>query len=384
MSEQNKLILELVYNSKNGSISKENIFKKRFPKEYEELCSMIFPEDFIFMQKLWHYLHDDYDLRLGFCPVCGKRSSFISAKAGYHVHCSVTCGDLDKEVQAKKKNRCLEKHGNPNYNNREKAKKTCIEKYGVENPGMAEPVKRKSMQTKSQRYENPFYTNREKCWKTVEDKYGVKNISQLEFVKEKKKQTNLDRYGVEYNLQAKSVQIKSKKTLVDRYGADNYSKSKERAIRDSERFKEVHELYISRGIEKPNGISKIEILFYDYLTGKYGSNDIEIQYMSEKYPYKCDFYIKSLDVYVELNAHWTHGGHAFDKNDKNDIEKAKFWKSKDSKFYDIALMVWTVKDVEKRNLAKEKKLNYIELFCSDLENCVLEFEKQIVSYDKKK
>ncbi len=103
--------------------------------------------------------------------------------------------------------------------------------------------------------------------------------------------------------------------------------------------------------------------------------------MSEKYPYKCDFYIKSLDVYVELNAHWTHGGHAFDKNDKNDIEKAKFWKSKDSKFYDIAFMVWTAKDVEKRNLAKEKKLNYIELFCSDLENCVSEFEKQIVSYD---
>ena len=28
----------------------------------------------------------------------------------------------------------------------------------------------------------------------------------------------------------------------------------------------------------------------------------------DRYPFACDFYISSLDLFIECNYHWTHGG----------------------------------------------------------------------------
>ena len=43
----------------------------------------------------------------------------------------------------------------------------------------------------------------------------------------------------------------------------------------------------------------------------------------------------------------------------------KLWESKDKKQYKRAIKTWTVKDVEKRNIAKKNKLNYLEFFNID-------------------
>ena len=66
-------------------------------------------------------------------------------------------------------------------------------------------------------------------------------------------------------------------------------------------------------------MSKSEDRVYDFLTSKFGKEDIERQYRSNSYPFSCDFYIKSLDLYIECNFGWTHGKHWFDSNNKDDI-----------------------------------------------------------------
>ena len=60
-------------------------FLKFFPELYQEYKSIVFPEesnDWRFCQKLWHFLQNDYELRLGICPICGKRCTMESFKEG--------------------------------------------------------------------------------------------------------------------------------------------------------------------------------------------------------------------------------------------------------------------------------------------------------------
>lgn len=84
----------------------------------------------------------------------------------------------------------------------------------------------------------------------------------------------------------------------------------------------------------------------------------------DRYPFYCDFYIVEDDLFIELNAHWTHGGKPYDPNDLWCQEKLQDWidKSKQSKFYEVAINTWTVRDVEKRKCAEENKLNYKTIY----------------------
>lgn len=106
--------------------------------------------------------------------------------------------------------------------------------------------------------------------------------------------------------------------------------------------------------------SSPEDKYYSYLCKKYGVEDIIRQYSEERYPFACDFYIKSLDLFIELNLTWTHGGKLFDSSNFADIEKLAVWKekAKTSKYYQQAIYTWTDLDIRKRNAALENKLNY--------------------------
>lgn len=93
-------------------------------------------------------------------------------------------------------------------------------------------------------------------------------------------------------------------------------------------------------------------------------SDVQCQYRSEQYPFNCDFYIPSLDLYIEYNGTWTHGGRPFDKNDESCIEQLSLWqeKAKTSKFYQTAIYVWTDLDVRKRQCAIDNNLNYLTFY----------------------
>ena len=108
------------------------------------------------------------------------------------------------------------------------------------------------------------------------------------------------------------------------------------------------------------GKSTPEENYYIYLIDKYGEDDVIRQYRDDRYPFDCDFYIPSEDLFIEINKHWTHGGKPFDELDLNDISKLEDWqeRAKTSRFYKNAIYVWTDLDVRKQKCAKENNLNY--------------------------
>jgi hypothetical protein len=96
------------------------------------------------------------------------------------------------------------------------------------------------------------------------------------------------------------------------------------------------------------------------LISLYGKKDIEREYDSDnRYPFHCDFYIKSLDLFVEVNGFWTHNDHWFDKNDSEDVFQVKEWQNKNMDIYQSAIDVWTERDVDKREHARRNNLNYV-------------------------
>ena len=117
------------------------------------------------------------------------------------------------------------------------------------------------------------------------------------------------------------------KTMVDRYGA----------------------ISILKG-----GISNPEKIYKEYLISIFGSDDIFTNYSGDvRYPYHCDFYIKSLDLFIELNLFPTHGPHRYDPNNIDDIELSKTILDKD---------IWTIKDYNKIQTAIKNKINYITIY----------------------
>lgn len=232
----------------------------------------------------------------------------------------------------------------------EKTHKTNLQRYGVENVFQVNEVKEKIKQTNLQNYgvENQF-ERKEFLHQIIKDKYAVDNISQTDFCKQRVKQTNLERYGTTTYLTSEQL----KQTMNDNFGVNYYAQTTE--------FKEKE--YITKKKNKSFNISKAEIKYKKYLEDKYGKDNVLTQYTDKRYPFNCDFYIKSKDLFIELNLHWTHGGKQFE-NSKEDQIKLAAWieKSKTSIYYKNAIETWTIRDVVKINMAKQNNLNYIAIY----------------------
>lgn len=117
---------------------------------------------------------------------------------------------------------------------------------------------------------------------------------------------------------------------------------------------------------------------YKKLCSMFGKDDILKEYVSQKYPWHCDFYIKSKGLFIEYQGTWQHFGEPYinSLNQKirlmeliNKIKDKSNKKQKDA--YYTAINTWTVKDVAKRKWAKDNNLNWIEFFTID------EFDKWI-------
>ena len=111
--------------------------------------------------------------------------------------------------------------------------------------------------------------------------------------------------------------------------------------------------------------SKAEQKVYLELVERYGESDVICQYSKdERYPFNCDFYVKSKDLFIEVNSFWHHGPHRFDENNEKDIELLKQWeeKAKSSQQYKNAINTWTIRDKNKIETAKKNNLNYITIY----------------------
>jgi len=261
------------------------------------------------------------------CNICGCYTKFDKINKCYKKYCCASCAAKSIERNNKYNQTCLKKYGhinplhgeaikqkvietklikygNINYNNREKCKKTCLERYGVEYSFQSNNNKIKSKQTKLLRYNNSNYINIEKRKKTCLEKYNVEHVVQSNYFKEKYKQTCLEKYGV-----------------------DHYFKTEEN-IKNSHSKKAIDKCNSTKKKNNSFNKSNIEDESYELLKEKY--SDIKRQYRSELYPFCCDFYIPSLDLYIECNYHWTHGGKIYEGTEE-DNELLQQWKDKNTK-----------------------------------------------------
>ena len=254
------------------------------------------------------------------------------------------------------------------------------ERYGVRNSVMIPEVRQKIKGTLLEHYgvEHQMYCQevKDKIKTTCIERYGVTSVGLVQEFIEKKYQTNRERYGVDMPLQNKDIREKASNTLEKRYDVRYALQSKE--IREKchnsliEHIKSdkewlmdlVKRIHNSKKENESYGKSKEEDYIFELLCNKFDKSDIYRQYDSdERYPFACDFYIKSLDMFIEYNGFWSHGQHPFLEDNIDDIEKLKLWDSRsEKKIYINAIKVWVIRDPLKRKTAKENNLNYVELW----------------------
>jgi len=200
-----------------------------------------------------------------------------------------------------------------------------------------------------------------KLKETCKEKYGVSNVAKSTYFKEtyiKHIQEKYQDTKITNAFQAKEVIDKIKETSLRHWGVTNYGATKEHQIR----LRSKNVIYKREQTKRKKhtfNTSIPETESYKLLKEKY--HDMKYQYKSDLYPFSCDFYIPSLDLYIECNYHWTHGGKPYEGTNE-DIDKVNEWKEKHTKYYDNAICTWTIRDVKKREIAKDNNLHYLEFW----------------------
>ena len=267
----------------------------------------------------------------------------------------ITSPNKLENKKEKAKQTCLKKYGyicsSKNLEVQQKAKQTCLKKYGYTSPLKSPVIKEKSIETNLR-------------------KYGVKSSNSLDWKKEKIRESNLRKYGVRNPSQFQLIKNKKIQTCLKHFGVTNYSKTEEYKKNYKEKINIIQKKINETKRKNNSFVTSIpENKIFNKLQDKY--EIVFRNYKSEKYPFNCDFYIPSLDLYIEYNGTWYHGGHPFDPNileDSTRVEllnkKAKElnYKNELKKSYLYAIEVWTVRDPLKRETACKNGLNYLEFF----------------------
>ena len=307
------------------------------------------------------------------CIICGKPVKYTSGH--YAKFCSKECqySDLGKKIT------------------KEIKIKSNLEKYGVEHTSQLKEVTDKRTKSRADHVNKIQQHVRESLYK----KYGAYDVMHIPHILQKIKNTNLKKFGVEFPLQQlkkenSEIYQKISQTCINKFGVDSPLKNKE--IREKIKQTNIQKYGVDNPLKNKeiwkksqdnrqiSSKSKLENNFLNYLKLKYESDDIITQYKSKEYPYYCDFYIKSINLYIEIQGHWTHNDHPFDINNLNDQQIMNIWRTKSlsDKYYKNALNTWTIKDVEKRNTAIQNNLNYLEIFGkTDLNKYIDIFENYI-------
>lgn len=210
--------------------------------------------------------------------------------------------------------------------------------------------------------EDRIVAGRQKRTQTLISRYGVEHPNQYPEFKEKMmdsyRETMLRIYGVEYALQNKESALKARdsrqKTMLERYGVKNTVES---PILRSKIFE-------SRALNGTLNTSTSEEKLYLLLCEVFGESDVYRNIVIDgRYPFHVDFYIKSRDLFIELNGDACHGDHWFDPSNDLDLVKvnkwfSKFLETKSPRYFNF-IKTWTRRDLLKRAYAKKFRLNYL-------------------------
>lgn len=219
-------------------------------------------------------------------------------------------------------------------NKRNYWKKGTIEKYGVDNVFKLKEFQDKAAETREKRYGGRYTLSKESSLEPSARQNSIET-NKSEESKEKRIQTNIKKYG---------------------YPNPNQSLIVQRKIRKTKRKNNTF------------STSKSEQQLNDELLNLF--DNVQTQFTSSEYPFACDFYIPERQLYIELNATWTHGSAWYNINNPTHKEISNKWK-KSSGYYKSAYKSWTNLDVKKRQTAKENNLNYLVFWQPDLSDFYL-------------
>lgn len=308
------------------------------------------------------------------CKYCGGEATYINS-GKFQRFCSVKCAMNSEEVKQHCKDLLQEKYGVDNVYQLEsvknKIKQTCIEKYGTDNYLKSEESKIKIRETSLKRY-------------------GTEYPSQSQVFRDKVKKTNNERYGGNAPACSTEVQNKMRKTCEEKYGIPSYVQTQQfkDLWKNKDFVKKIKEKeYKTKKNNNSFKKSTPEIKILELLKINYP--DTIYQYSTDpRYPFNCDFYIPSLDLFIEYNGHWTHGPHSFDENNEKDLKLLEKWQEE----YKIkgtkggGINTWTRRDPLKLKTAKENNLNYLIIWHKDfsIKNQNFQFiENEINKYKKR-
>lgn len=364
-----------------------------------------------------------YHLQKGYCPVCAKEkqkqpkteeqlkkrketmlkkygaTTFAGSEKAKELH-KQGKGPWVKEARQKAANTMVDRFGTKTWAESDIGRKHVSDvrqseevRVKMSEAAKSEIAQKHYKETSKKNWGSNHWTQSEegrnhlkRIFNTPEEKLARSKRMLSKEVREKIEATSMKRYGTPYYwqseegrkrlkvlLNSEEVIEKTKQTCLERYGSECWQSSEYgKLVLNSD---EVRQKAIDT--KKRNGTindSQPERDLYQMLIDKFGEADIECQYRSERYSYKCDFYIKSKDVFIELNAYWMHGGHWFDINDENDLEKLQVWIDKPNESYERAIYVWPENDLEKRKIALKNKLNYVVFWDTDLADAKYWFE----------
>lgn len=300
------------------------------------------------------------------CPECGREQQKQTMLSKYGVDNPMKSA----EICSKARQTCLDRYGSEwamsNETVKDKVTQTNNNRYGVNRPLQNKQVRDKAVDTNLSRYGKKFIGQvdrfRQKARATCLNKYGTEEPLASESVREKIKITNRERYQGNAPMSSADVRQKSEDTVMKKYGVKHIMQSAD----------VIRKIKLTKAKNFTFSGSSSEDVLYQKLCEFYGKDDIKRNYISDRYPYACDFYIISRDMYIELNALWTHGHRWFDAS--RDIDILQAWQAKKTEYYDNAVYVWSVADVNKREYARRSKLNYVVFWDTELRDADLWFK----------
>ena len=347
------------------------------------------------------------------CKWCGGHVSFN----GYHkgsMHYSACCCSSchAKYTKDKRFETNIKKYGRKNFGSAEKVKEYWISHYGVDNPAKTDFVKKKMRETNLRKYgfncSSKSEIVKEKVKQTCLKRYGVEYAGQIEEAKEKSKKTCLEKYGSKYYIGSKDCLEKTIEFSRKNYNVDWFTKSEEIKNKAKETMLRRYGVEYSMQIPKNREYMSYLMSSYEMQERRYNtmkrnhtfnssSTEEELflyiksrfptvvrQYKDKnRYPYFCDFYIPELDYFIEFQGYYTHGKHPFDPNSDEDLQLIEYYKKKYGEDCQ-PITIWSIKDVEKRDCAKEHNLNFKEVWSlEDGKNFVNDLYDVYINIDNK-
>jgi hypothetical protein len=187
-----------------------------------------------------------------------------------------------------------------------------------------------------------------------------------ERVLKKRQKTNLKKYGAKEIMSIPKFRKKAEETCKQVYGTKYPTQTDE--------IKE--KVFLSKKENESFNSSQAEEDIFLLLQRVF--KKVIRQYKDARYPFACDFYIPSIDLFIEYQGYKTHNRQPFDPKKKEHKNILIKWQRKawSSKFANTFVKVWTQTDPLKRKTAKKNGLNWVEFFS------FLDFRKWLADYYK--